>query len=405
MDAEKQFKNGTHPKNWMKRIRFFAVWVALFCASVDVYGQELFVKKDKKGRYGIVDQKEKIVKPYKYGTCKVGEYKYLNGKLAEVTFYIRTGFIDKNNRIVVIPKYHDAINFSNELVQVSLTSKYGFIDATGKEVIPVIYNSVSMQGDIIRAELVDAKMIRRYEYFNKTGQQFSRMYDVKEGLRGVQLNGKWGFIDKNGNEVIPLKYEGAESFSEGLAVVKFKGKWGVVDRNDLQVVPFKYDIAFSFFKGLARVRLNGKQGLIDITGKEVIPCKYDEVPDNFYGEIVRVKLNGKYGYVNKNGKEIAPCKYDEVPHMFDGDIVKVKLGGKFDRIELTGNLGYALGGLGGFVYGATFGIKAGQGILFSELLATSGSHWDDYYGPNNERLSHNSVNVVFGYKFGFGNRR
>lgn len=54
-------------------------------------------------------------------------------------------------------------------------------------------------------------------------------------LRPVEINGEWGFVDKDGREVIPLKYDDAESFSEGLARVKLNGKHNVVyNMNALQ---------------------------------------------------------------------------------------------------------------------------------------------------------------------------
>ena len=45
-----------------------------------------------------------------------------------------------------------------------------------------------------------------------------------EGLERVSLNGKLGFIDKTGKEVIPIKYNDAYSFSKGLALVELNGK-------------------------------------------------------------------------------------------------------------------------------------------------------------------------------------
>ena len=55
-----------------------------------------------------------------------------------------------------------------------------------------------------------------------------------EGLAYVQLGddktGKWGFVNTQGKEVIPLKYDNAGFFSEGLAIVKLNGKIGYVDK-------------------------------------------------------------------------------------------------------------------------------------------------------------------------------
>ena len=90
----------------------------------------------------------------------------------------------------------------------------------------------------------------------------AKKYDWKdkyyEGLAWVKLNGKWGFIDKTGKEVIPIKYDGAWYFSEGLASVKLNDKWGFIDKAGKEVTPIKYDMAISFSEGLANVELNDK---------------------------------------------------------------------------------------------------------------------------------------------------
>ena len=109
------------------------------------------------------------------------------------------------------------------------------------------------------------------------------MGSFREGLAPVELfglydNGKWGFIDKEGKEVIPIKYDWVENFSEGLAPVKLlNGKWGYIDKEGKVVIPIKYDDAWPFREGLALVKLNGKWSYIDKEGKVVIPIKYEDV--------------------------------------------------------------------------------------------------------------------------------
>ena len=55
------------------------------------------------------------------------------------------------------------------------------------------------------------------------------------------------------------------------------GKYGFVDKSGKQVIPCVYDYAWNFSDGLAPVKLNGKCGFVDKIGKEVIPCVYDDV--------------------------------------------------------------------------------------------------------------------------------
>ena len=135
-----------------------------------------------------------------------------------------------------------------------------------------------------------------------------------EGLAEVQLNGQWGFINTEGEEVAPPKYDSVGNFSKGLAVVKLNGQWGFIDKTGKEVVPVKYDSVDKFYGkngGLAGVYLNGQRGFVDKTGKEVVPPgKYTKV-FNFEEGLAQVQLNGQWGLVDITGKELLPCVYNE----------------------------------------------------------------------------------------------
>ena len=55
----------------------------------------------------------------------------------------------------------------------------------------------------------------------------------------VCREGKWGYIDKTGREVIPCKYDSAVNFREGLAIVYKSGKWGFIDKTGRKVAPYE----------------------------------------------------------------------------------------------------------------------------------------------------------------------
>jgi hypothetical protein len=67
------------------------------------------------------------------------------------------------------------------------TVRYGFIDATGKMVIPAAYE---------------------------------KAYKFSAGLAAVKTGDKWGFIDKTGKMAIEPRFAAADFFSEGLARVR-----------------------------------------------------------------------------------------------------------------------------------------------------------------------------------------
>ena len=212
------------------------------------------------------------------------------------------GWNDKENKF-----YKEAKKY---LPYPCVNGKIGFCYYDDSVMVEGIYDDVrSFSEGLAHVQLND-----KWGFIDKTGKEiilfkYDDAEDFSEGLAPVELNFKWGFIDKTGKEVIPLKYDNAYSFSEDLDLVKLNGKWGFIDKTGKIVIPFKYDDAGNFSEGLAPVKLNGKWGYIDKTGKIVIPLKYNYA-DSFFEGLARVKLNGKYGFIDKFGKEYFP-KYNE----------------------------------------------------------------------------------------------
>ena len=80
---------------------------------------------------------------------------------------------------------------------------------------------------------------------------------MHEGFAGVMgSDGKWFFIDKNLNVYISpyqTAYDAIGIFSNGLAAVCINGKCGYINRNLDIVIPLKYDRANLAGKRLMRV--------------------------------------------------------------------------------------------------------------------------------------------------------
>ena len=84
--------------------------------------------------------------------------------------------------------------------------------------------------------------------------------------------GKWGYIDKKGGTVYPPTFDAAYSFREGYATIKQNGKFGFlqIDGNgkiSIFVEP-QYEDVYGFHEGLAPVMQNGKWGFISAAGAD-----------------------------------------------------------------------------------------------------------------------------------------
>ena len=120
---------------------------------------------------------------------------------------------------------------------------------------------------------------------------------------------KLEFMDKNFKTItisnnIDSKFSAlkiAEAFinSEELAPVYIDGKYGYIDKYGNEVIKSRYDEAGSFSNDLAKVKVDGKYGYIDKSGNYIIEAKYDDI-SYFSDDKMLVKISGKYGLISKN---------------------------------------------------------------------------------------------------------
>jgi hypothetical protein len=166
---------------------------------------------------------------------------------------------------------------------------HGYKDNTGKEIIPCLNYSSAYRGGNEIVLTFNGKLIF---YDATTGKEISNgKYDgykddfgiFKEGFAAVNLGGEkaWGERDFKG------------------------GKWGFIDRNGKELTPIKYDSVAFFNDGIAVVCLGGKQGIINLTGKEIIPPKYNKIDDFEYGR-AKAFLNGQEKWIDREGNVINP---------------------------------------------------------------------------------------------------
>jgi len=171
----------------------------------------------------------------------------------------------------------------------------------------------------------------------------SPRFDVAEkfgnnGLAKVNKDGKWGFVNLKGEEVIPLLFDAVGEFDYGLVAVKSNGLWGYFNAQGQPVVQPAYDeVAGSWNEGLSAVKANGKWGFIDPQGNAVVEPRYDEVSRIFIDGVSKVKLNGKWGAVDTKGNVVVPTEYEVIISSSEGNrLLIVAKDGLFGHFTTTG---------------------------------------------------------------------
>ncbi|MBO6879430.1 WG repeat-containing protein, partial [Winogradskyella sp.] len=243
----------------------------------------------------------------------------------------RWSLIDKTGKPVVNTKFQWASNFSEGLAAVKLNDKYGFINTKGELVIEPKFDMVtSFKSGISRVAIKDEAISKtfvdknwetghitispnfkgKFGMINTNGDFVfepeiaaptlhfnSEYFDFHEDLCRIEKEGKYGFINIKGKEVIPTIYDDAGFFSEGLVSVVLNGKCGYVNQEGTFIIEPQFIYGWEFREGLAPIQ------------------KRVSIIDNKTG---KKKYRQKWGFINKQGEIIIDPTYTSVSGFYDG---------------------------------------------------------------------------------------
>ncbi|MEZ5330198.1 MAG: WG repeat-containing protein [Verrucomicrobiales bacterium] len=136
-----------------------------------------------------------------------------------------------------------------ELERIAL---YGYVDEETK--VPVIEPRFRGAGDFSAEGLAPVQFFRKWGYINKAGvtvipPQYDFAQEFVDGVAAVAVEVensfefKWTYIDTNGKQMWGAEFEEAMPFSDGLAAVMRDGLWGYIDPNGEVVIPFQFHTA------------------------------------------------------------------------------------------------------------------------------------------------------------------
>ena len=289
----------------------FLLIIAVLATALAMFGDEFprspLYKVLRGDKIGFMNREGQIVIPPRFDYAE----DFLEG-VARVKIDGHLAFIDENGSVLFqLPNYTSAWSFYDGLAMVEVQrpdevdGHRGYIDHTGKLVIPLRYRS---------------------------GSEFL------EGLAAVKNNrGKWGYINKQGKWVIKPQFDYADNFRKGWAIVKVGGYEGAINKSGNFVIPPNF-VLIGRFEGesaCARPKNSQQWGLINRTGALVVSPKFDWC-DGFHNGFARVQVGGKWGYINAAGEMVVTPRFDDAGR-FDEDVAPVNVGNKWGYINSKGD--------------------------------------------------------------------
>ncbi|QJB32475.1 WG repeat-containing protein [Chitinophaga oryzae] len=149
------------------------------------------------------------------------------------------------------------------------------------------------------------------------------------GVAQVVKNGKMGFINVSGKEVVPVIYDGASLLPQGAILLARRNgddwKYGYADTTGKLLVPLEYDYNVNgyiydyedstylpLYKSEGGYSRAYKKGMAGRDGKILVPAIYDRVFVGSNGTGFLADKDRQFTIFNAAGKEVTPARFSAV---------------------------------------------------------------------------------------------
>jgi hypothetical protein len=375
----------------------------------------------KNGKWGILDATGKEVLPFKFSS--IMEQTFDDGKTVLQTMLDGKAGLYNSDGSNILPEKYTFISvpiipeswniemgplpLSDVVVFVKQGNKTGVAGLNGKELLPPVYDMVSMYSN----DIFIVNKGGRFKVINYT-DTFPEVYDgegpvIQAVNDSVIEGGKFGVVNRDNKVLVPVSYDYIEVLAldtinyfecyTGGAQVKYPGftydryyspegvyHYTYYTQNSKRTGATKtlHDLSGKeMFKGYEQVsafsqiiytsandyytfsyfitKMKGKQGVC-IPGKKcIIPNKYDSIAPVSHNNGTELEFtvskSGKWGVLSRKGKTIIPVKYDDLV-VYD-ELIRYNIGGKrvYKPISVYDELGEVLEDSTSSVVGGKFG--------------------------------------------------
>lgn len=238
--------------------------------SIQVFSEDGFALANKDGKNIYIDKEgqTRMVPEEEYSDLGM----YSSGRV-RASQNGKFGLLDSDMEPVTDFEWDNISSIYNDIGAACKDGKWAIIDESGKNITDYIYDDVAMDeyGFCNKQGLIFVKKGTQYNIINENGESVGNLSfkNVKcfneDGYAAVSQNGKWGFVDSEGEMVTECIYDDALSFCNGYAAVASNGLWGYIDEDNYVMIKATLNSASSFSDvGTALIEKDGEKSLIQL---------------------------------------------------------------------------------------------------------------------------------------------
>jgi hypothetical protein len=304
--------------------------------AAELVGREVVTVTDDieaDGKWGLIARSGEWVRRPDF--AGIGTFDREDRSLVRVKAEAGWGVIKPDGSWLIEPQFESLGHLYNGLAPAYIGGKSGFIDRTGKFVIPAKFDRA---GYFESDGLSLASVEKKWGLIDRSGAWvIEPQYDVISRPRGktifwVRIGEKFGAIDRSGKLIVEPRFsQTAGLCDDGWAIGFDNGKQRAVPSAGMQLVMPNGELFGSNCKDAFQLEVNGKFGLVDRTLNPLTEVRFDRI-DGFWNGAAIAKIDGKLGYLNPDGSWLIEPQFDDAGN-FVGDYAIAGLGGRYGCIR------------------------------------------------------------------------
>ena len=279
------------------------------------------------------------------------------------------GYINTQGKKILEAKWDALKEMQPTLTAANYKGRWGYIDTDGNAKIDYVYKQATRFSDQ-RAFVQDFSnqwllIDEQGAVIDSTG--FSQVHTFERGLCVVDKLGLKGVIDKNGTEILPIRYNSINILGDNKFIVR-QGSQYTLLHSGTPLTSKGYDRLYTPSDGLIRFKQAQRYGYLDLNGIEMSAQRYTKAT-NFVSEVAAVqdgkgfhlidkrleiiksieadniksagagkwkfKRNGKWGLLNGQGEMILEPRYD-LMNRYNSDRIAVAIGDRWGYCDENG---------------------------------------------------------------------
>ncbi len=340
-------------------------------SAENVWYEKNVLKVEKDGKWGLIDTNGKEISEIIYDNIKT--LKGIQNSII-VEKEGKYGLLNCNGVKILDTNYSEILNFGDDYINGYITKnqdgKFGIVNVSGEQVLEnnyeEIYNIYSDKYFVI-GENGNQQLINKDKEKVLT-ENFDEIKQITSTGVIYVKDGKYGFMDFEGNIIIEASYDVLNEINTGIFLTQKDGKAGLIDKDKNEKVAFNFKNIYYNQKAGIYIAENEDltQTLIDSnfqtkvvgilselnTDKGYMKIKVDDsykyynfrfeeknIKDIYVNNKIFVsKKDGKYGFIDTKENVVVDYIYEDATELNEYGFAAIKKDGLWGAIDKEGNI-------------------------------------------------------------------